>query len=93
MSQKLGAMNLVDPDETPPMRGVRVPEDFYWVLNSPTPLAGMRYPGATFPWPTLNAAGFSEIVSLHPGAYNHKPLNMAFATKLEDLVGGGPPAN
>ena len=84
-------MNLVEPEAGAGILGVAVPAELYWVLTTPAPLAGMKYPRESFPWPTLKAAGFSEIVSLHPGPYDPKPLKRAFSEQLEDLVSGGPP--
>ena len=65
----------------------------YWVLDSPTPIAGMKYPRTDFPWSGLQAAGFRKVVSLHPGTYDPAPLTMGFSDYLEDLVSGGPPAD
>jgi predicted protein tyrosine phosphatase len=53
----------------------------------------MKYPRTDFPWSRLYAAGFRQIVSLHPGSYDPEPLTILFSEQLEDLVGGGPPAN
>jgi hypothetical protein len=84
-------MDLVEPKAGKQIPGVSVPAELYWVLDSPAPLAGMKYPRISFPWSNLKAAGFSRVVSLHPGSYNPKPLKIAFAEQLEDLVSGGPP--
>ena len=86
-------VKLVEPDDGAPISGVDVPKDLYWVLWSPTPLAGMKYPRTGFPWPNLKTAGFSQVVSLHPGSYDPAPLTIGFAEHLQDLVSGGPPAN
>jgi hypothetical protein len=86
-------MNLVEPEAGKPIAGVEMPTEWYCVLASPTPLAGMRYPRSSFPWSNLNAAGFSHVVSLHPGSYDPKPLKIAFSEHLEDLVSGGPPGD
>jgi hypothetical protein len=86
-------MDLVEPDAGKRIAGVVVPAELYWVLVSPTPLAGMKYPRSSFPWSNLNAAGFTQVVSLHPGPYDPKPLEIAFSEHLEDLVSGGPPSN
>jgi hypothetical protein len=67
--------------------------EFYWVLKSPAPLAGMRYPRSDFPWSRLKSAGFSRVVFFHPGSYNPLPLATAFVGKLEDLAHGGPPSD
>jgi hypothetical protein len=86
-------MKLVEADVGTQITGVEVPEEVYWVLASPTPLAGMKYPRPSFPWSSLKAAGFSRVVSLHPGPYDPAPLTRAFSEHLQDLVTGGPPAN
>lgn len=57
----------------------------------PTPLAGMKYPRTDLPWSALNDAGFSCVVSLHPGSYDPAPLERIFSEPLEDLIGGNPP--
>ena len=80
-------------DQDAQINGIDVPKEFYWVLKSPTPLGGMKYPRTGFPWASLETAGFSQVVSLHPGSYDPAPLTFAFAEHLEDLVRGGPPAN
>lgn len=53
----------------------------------------MKLPRRSFPWSQLNAVGFDHVVSLHPASYDPAPLTTIFAEPLEDLVGGGPPAN
>jgi|SRR5579863_7869050 len=47
-------MNLVEEGQGRPIIGVQMPQDFYWILAQPTPLAGMRYPAASFPWSNLH---------------------------------------
>lgn len=84
-------MTLVEKGQRRPIVGVRIPQEFYWVLAEPTPLAGMGYPAPSFPWSNLHAAGFGQIVSLHPGPYDASPLTKIFSEHLEDLVRGGPP--
>ncbi len=84
-------MTLLEKGQGPPIVGVQVPKEFYWVLAEPTPLAGMKYPAASFPWSNLHAAGFAKVVSLHPGPYDPTPLTKVFSEHLEDLVSGGPP--
>ena len=85
-------MSFVEPGKGLPISGVQVPQEVYWVLSSPAPLAGMRYPRHDFPWSALAGVGFSHIVSLHPGTYDPSPLSVVFSEHLEDLVRGGPPA-
>lgn len=84
-------MTLVEVHTGPQITEVEVPKEVYWVLSLPTPLAGMKYPRASFPWSRLKAAGFDHVVSLHPGSYEPAPLIKVFSEQLEDLVGGGPP--
>jgi hypothetical protein len=86
-------VKLLEPSDGMPISGIEVPKELYWVLGPPTPLAGMKYPRRGFPWQNLKNAGFSQVVSLHPGSYDPAPLQTCFAEHLEDLVGGGPPAN
>lgn len=86
-------MVLIEANAGTQITGVEIPQEVYWVLASPTPLAGMKYPRSSFPWMSLKAAGFSQVVSLHPGPYNPAPLTTAFSEHLQDLVGGGPPGN
>jgi len=87
------AMRLVEVQESVDIPGVEIPKELYWVLNSPAPLAGMKYPRTAFPWSSIKAAGFSHVVSLEPGSFDPNPLTIAFCEQLEDLVTGGPPRN
>jgi len=87
------AMNLVEPGSGTALDGIEVPQELYWVISSPTPLAGMKFPRRGFPWPSLAAAGFSQVVALHPGSYDPAPLEIRFAEQLQDLFRGGPPAD
>ncbi|MBI3049127.1 MAG: hypothetical protein HYY76_12545 [Acidobacteria bacterium] len=86
-------MKLIEPSEGKAIAGLDVPKELYWVLSSPWPLAGMKYPRTGFPWSSLKAAGFSKVVSLHPGSYDSAPLTIIYADHLQDLVGGGPPTD
>ena len=86
-------MKLIEATDGASINGVDVPKEMYWVFNSPTPLAGMKYPRTGFPWSNLKAAGFSRVVSLHPGSYDPAPLTIIFAEHLQDLVSGGPPGD
>lgn len=86
-------MNLVEPNEGKGIDGLDIPREFYWILDTPTPLAGMRFPRTGFPWSRLWSAGFPQLVALEPGPYNPTPLTVVFSERLQDLVGGGPPAN
>lgn len=82
---------LIEPGQGNPVSSVEVPTEFYWVLKSPGPLAGMKYPRHDFPWSRLKVAGFSRVVWLEPGSFNPKPLTMLFSERLEDLVHTRPP--
>jgi protein-tyrosine phosphatase len=87
-------MKLIEPSKGASIAGIRIPQDFYWVLGPPVPLAGMRYPASNFPWPNVEQAGFAAVVSLHHGPpYDPTPLKKVFSEQLQDLVGGGPPNN
>src|SRR5690349_9621838 len=84
-------LRLVDPRRGALICGIDVPRELYWVLTHPAPLAGMSYPRADVPWSALAAAGFTELVSLHPGRYDCAPLRLLFSHHLEDLHRGGEP--
>lgn len=86
-------MYLLEPDGYLPIPDVKIPIELYWVLTSPAPLAGMKYPRPDFPWAELAAAGFSHVVALHPGDYSPAPLSMLLSEKLEDLISGDPPSD
>jgi hypothetical protein len=86
-------MKLIEPSDGTSIDGIEMPKEVYWVLRSPTPLAGMKYPPYDFPWAKLMAAGFSQVVSLDPGEYDPAPLKVGFAEHLQDLVSGGPPTD
>src|SRR5215510_3301881 len=84
-------MPTIEPIEGASISGVKLPTEFYWVLNNPAPLAGMKYPRVDFPWEALAAAGFGGLVSLEPGGYTHAPLARLFSNLLEDLHHGRNP--
>jgi Swiss Army Knife protein, DSP-PTPase phosphatase domain len=84
-------MTLIESNDCAPISGIDVPKEVYWILQTPTPLAGMRYPRRDFPWSSLKAVGFTSVVSLHPGTYNPSPLSLVFSEHLEDLASCGPP--
>jgi hypothetical protein len=86
-------MKLVVPETSPKITGVESPSEMYWVLDSPTPLAGMRLPRRLFPWSSLRGAGFAHVVSLHPATLDPAPLTIIASEDLEDLVHGGRPKN
>jgi hypothetical protein len=76
---------LVQPKDMPALPGLAVPYDFYWVLQHPSPLAGMPYPSARTPWHDLAAAGFRHIIC------NPSPLTVSQRASLQDLYGGNVP--
>jgi Tyrosine phosphatase family len=86
-------MSMIDPQSGELITGVSVPGEFYWVLEAPVPLGGMKYPRSGFPWRALASAGFRKLVALEPGDYDPAPLGILSSEKLEDLVHGGPPKN
>ena len=91
--QDLNSMNLVPPSGLPPVEGVTIPQELYWVLSHPAPLAGMRYPRPGFPWAALARSGFSRVVRLTSDgtSYDPRPLQVAYSAQLEDLVHGSSP--
>src|SRR5262245_29671075 len=74
----------------PAIQGLTVPDDFYWVLQHPAPLAGMPYPSARTPWVEFAAAGFRHVICLegYGPAYDPSPLSVSLRTSLQDLYGG-----
>lgn len=88
-------MILIPPPVMPPVEGVVMPHELYWVANAPAPLAGMRFPRAGFPWQALGRAGFVHVVRLASAgpAYNPHPLNRLHTSELEDLVHAAAPAD
>lgn len=84
-------MTLIEPDKYRPIVGLQIPQELYWVLTSPAPLAGIKYPGRDFPWLNIAEEGFSKVVALHPGEYDPNPLSILFSEQLEDLVHGNLP--
>jgi len=86
-------MKLVEPMYGNPINGIDVPVELYWVISTPAPLAGIRFPRTGFPWTSLQAVGFSQVVSLHPGSFDPYPLELCFQEQLEDLSRGGLPAD
>ena len=81
-------MELVYPENQEKIGSIEIPQEFYWAIKSPTPLAGMQFPLSDFPWQSLHQAGFRHVVSLEPGTYDPAPLKMLFRERLEDLAGG-----
>jgi len=84
-------MPVIEPCNGKTISGISVPDEFYWVLDSPAALAGMKHPRRGFPWGEVAKEGFARLVALHPGDYDPAPLTLLSSEKLEDLVHGGPP--
>lgn len=91
--QDLNSMNLIPPSAMMPIEGVTIPQELYWVLSNPAPLAGMRHPRPAFPWAALARSGFSRVVRLTSDgtSYDPQPLQVAYSAQLEDLVHGSSP--
>ncbi len=80
---------MFDGAAMPAFPGVDVPEDFWWALSPPIPLAAMPYPPADFDWTQAGRLGFRAVVCLtdaDPG-YDASPLRCT-AVQLQDLCGG-----
>jgi len=81
---------LLLPSRMPGLAGLDVPRDFYWVLSTPAPLAGMAYPSWPARWADMHAAGFRHVVCLVRDTFPYAPapLNPLHAVGLADLYGG-----
>lgn len=80
---------MLDGADMPEFDGVAVPEDFWWALPPPIPLAGMPYPPVDFHWTQAATHGFRTVVCLAddtPG-YDPSPLRCK-AVRLVNLSGG-----
>ena len=88
-------LDLMQPLSMPPITGLAVPDDFYWVVQHPAPLAGMSYPSPRTSWQNIATAGFRHVVCLAGDgpAYDPSPLMMSHCTCLQDLYGGRSPQN
>lgn len=77
------------------MHGLHVPRQFYMVLDTPAPLAGMEYPRLDMSWPQLYNAGISNVACLCSAleSYDPSPLRTVYAVEMEDLHLGGRPAD
>ncbi len=60
-------MSMIEPNGGKAIPGIAMPDEVYWVLSTPAPLAGMKYPRQGFPWGELAKSGFVRLVALHPG--------------------------
>lgn len=86
---------LAHPFSMPRLPGLGVPEDLYWILQEPAPLAGMRMPRSNTPWEALHEAGFKHVANLTSAVpwYDPSPLKVAFAQEMQDLYGGLQPTH
>ncbi len=86
---------LNDPSRMPKIEGIQVPYDFYWVLDTPGPLAGMRKPSDHTPWSNISKAGFAYVINLRSQCreYDPSPLKVAYSEALQDLCSGHPPSD
>lgn len=87
------APRILSVDEMPYVEGLRVPKDFYVMLETPARLAGMVYPRADTPWHALADLGLRHIVCLthRVAPYDPAPLSLLCAVDLQDLYGGVAP--
>jgi hypothetical protein len=80
---------LIHPADAPEVPGLDIPRQFYWVQESPAPLAGMEDPfRREIPWDDLHALGFRWVVCLagqRPG-YDPAPLEFMVRVNLTDLA-------
>lgn len=85
----------IDVDRMPRIEGLRVPEEFYTVLDAPGRLAGMVRPSVRTPWDRLAHDGFRFVVCLTDDEppYDPSPIELLHAVGLEDLYGGISPTN
>lgn len=84
----------IEVDRMPRIDGLRVPEDFYIVLEVPAHLAGMVRPSDRTPWGRLAKEGYRFVVCLTDDEppYDPSPLEILHAVYLEDLHGGISPS-
>lgn len=82
---------LIDPVTAPAVPGWQVPQQLYWVLAEPAPLAGMQWPRRAGKecWKALFAAGFRWVLCLSSerprSGYDPVPLEILQAVELTDL--------
>lgn len=86
-------MRLLRVEEMPSIVGLQIPKEFYCVLETPAPLAGMPFPSNATPWRKLHDIGFRHVVCLTSACYryNPAPLGRLHSASLQDLVGGRNP--
>lgn len=85
--------SLLYPKNMPHFSRINMPRNFYVVLTTPAPLAGMPYPSDQTPWKTFYDSGFSHVVCLADAdpVYKPYPLTFLYSAELEDLYHGGSP--
>jgi Swiss Army Knife protein, DSP-PTPase phosphatase domain len=86
--ESVTASLLPDPDGIVRFGGLSL-EQFWPVLDRPSPLAGMPYPAA-FDWSAAAAAGFDVVVNLHEDPFRYDPTPLRCESfRLDDLYGNG----
>jgi protein tyrosine phosphatase (PTP) superfamily phosphohydrolase (DUF442 family) len=88
-------LTAIDVDRMPRIEGLRIPEEFYTVLDDPGRLAGMVRPSDRTPWDRLAREGFRYLVCLTDDEppYDPSPVEILHAVRLEDLYGGIAPVD
>jgi hypothetical protein len=74
---------LLAPNETPALGTIRIPEEFYQVLDSPAPLAGAMFPSENFPWDEAHARGYQWVACLCSENPPYTPSKLKFACVVE----------
>lgn len=72
-----------------PFLGLDVPRQFYRVIQSPAPLAGMTLPPSDTPWDRLHEFGFRHVVAClcsDRPVYDPSPLEWLVTVELCDLA-------
>lgn len=88
----MGIDVISPPSALPGTPGLDTLRQFYQVLESPAPLAGMAFPHHRF-WQALATAGFDSVVCLTGDAppCDPSPLHVLRAVGFTDLYDGGHP--
>ena len=83
----MSTFKVIDPAQAPQVTGLAVPQQFYWVLSEPVPLAGMSLPRGQIPWDLLHFEGFRWVVCLcsETPKYDPAPLQRLVTVELCDL--------
>ncbi|HQZ28652.1 MAG: dual specificity protein phosphatase family protein [Verrucomicrobiales bacterium] len=80
---------LISFSEKNSIAGLSVPEEFYWVIQEPTPLAGMTLPrSSSLDWSILKKIGFRWVVCLcsENPRYDPAPVQRLVTVELCDLA-------